>query len=117
MERLTKRFEHKNADGIKYLPNNQETVFAMLNKLGELEDLEEQGLLLRLPCKVGDTLYQVIADINEYKVTAIEIYEGKVVICADNLDTGIGFSFCAERIGRRYFLTKAEAEKALAEMG
>ena len=72
-----------------------------LKKLKELEDLEEQGLLLRLPCKVGDTLYQVIADINEYKVTAIGIYEGKVVICADNLDTGIGFSFGTERIGRR----------------
>lgn len=26
-------------------------------KLAEYEDLEEQGLLLRLPCKVGDTVY------------------------------------------------------------
>lgn len=29
----------------------------MVQKLGEYEDLEEQGLLLRLPCKVGDTVY------------------------------------------------------------
>lgn len=27
------------------------------NKLADYEDLEEQGLLLRLPCKVGDTVY------------------------------------------------------------
>ncbi len=27
------------------------------NKLAEYEDLEEQGLLLKLPCKVGDTIY------------------------------------------------------------
>jgi hypothetical protein len=30
-----------------------------LDKLGALEDLEEQGRLLVLPCKVGDTLYCV----------------------------------------------------------
>ena len=29
------------------------------NKLGEYEDLEENGRLLRLPCKVGDTVYSV----------------------------------------------------------
>ena len=28
-----------------------------LNRLAEYEDMEEQGLLLRLPCKVGDTLW------------------------------------------------------------
>lgn len=28
-------------------------------KLQEYEDAEEQGLLLRLPCKVGDTVYKV----------------------------------------------------------
>ncbi len=31
----------------------------MRNKLGEYEDAEEQGLILRLPCKVGDTVYCV----------------------------------------------------------
>ena len=29
----------------------------VLDKLGAYEDAEEQGLLLRLPCKVGDTVY------------------------------------------------------------
>lgn len=28
-------------------------------KLKEYEDIEEQGLLLRLPCKVGDTVYAI----------------------------------------------------------
>lgn len=27
------------------------------SKLKELEDLEEQGLLLKLPCKIGNLLY------------------------------------------------------------
>lgn len=30
---------------------------ALINKLAAYEDAEEQGLLLRLPCKVGDTVY------------------------------------------------------------
>ena len=29
-----------------------------IQKLAEYEDLEEQGLLLKLPCKVGDTVYR-----------------------------------------------------------
>lgn len=33
-----------------------------LNRLAEYEDMEEQGLLVRLPCKVGDRVYQVIPD-------------------------------------------------------
>ncbi len=30
---------------------------ALINKLAAYKDAEEQGLLLRLPCKVGDTVY------------------------------------------------------------
>ena len=29
------------------------------DKLAEYEDLEEQGLLLKLPCKIGDAVYVV----------------------------------------------------------
>ena len=31
----------------------------VLEKLGEYEDLEEKGLLVKLPCKVGDKVYIV----------------------------------------------------------
>ena len=44
----------------------------VLNRLAEYEDLEEQGLLLLLPCKVGSTLYQPISNrINEYKAIGL----------------------------------------------
>ena len=33
----------------------------VFKKLADYEDLEEQGLLVRLPCKVGDTVYRVNA--------------------------------------------------------
>ena len=32
-------------------------------KLAAYEDAEEQGLLLRLPCKVGDTVYHIVGRI------------------------------------------------------
>lgn len=31
----------------------------IINRLAEYEDLEEQGLLLKLPCKIGDKVYVV----------------------------------------------------------
>ena len=37
--------------------DNCREVIEALNKLGEYEKAEEQGLLVRLPCKVGDTVY------------------------------------------------------------
>lgn len=37
---------------------NCETIKNMIKKLAEYEDLEEQGLLVRLPCKVGDTVWE-----------------------------------------------------------
>lgn len=32
---------------------------AMVNRLAKFEDLEEQGLLVRLQCKVGDILFRI----------------------------------------------------------
>lgn len=31
----------------------------MVKKLADYENLEEQGRLIKLPCKVGDTLYRI----------------------------------------------------------
>lgn len=38
---------------------NECGIYQAIHKLAEYEDLEEQGLLLRLPCKVGDTVYAI----------------------------------------------------------
>lgn len=37
---------------------------SLINKLAAYEDAEEQGLLLRLPCKVGDAAYLIDRDEN-----------------------------------------------------
>lgn len=91
----------------------------MINRLAELEDLEEQGLLVRLPCKVGDTVYvptRVL--VSEFKITAIfcdihGTYFYWLFYCGIYERTS-GFS---ERdIGKTVFLTREEAEKKLEEM-
>ena len=40
-------------------PSEMKKILKIAEKLKEYEDLEEQGLLLRLPCKVGDALYRI----------------------------------------------------------
>ena len=70
-------------------------------KLAEYEDLDEQGLLLRLPCKVGDIIYSVIED----WLTIIELK--------------FSLDFYVRRkndIGKTVFLTQTEAEQKLKEM-
>ena len=74
-------------------------------KLREYEDLEDQGLLLRLPCKVGDTVYciRTLMDFENAKI------QREVIVEKFRLEM-----LCD--IGYAYFLTKAEAERKLKEM-
>lgn len=71
MERLTQRCNcgicGSNERVVLYplykIGGDEYTDYGLINqcfeKLAMYEDLEEQGLLVRLPCKVGDTLYCV----------------------------------------------------------
>ena len=48
---------------------NCKTVENMIKKLATYEDLEEQGLLVRLPCKAGDTVWELcLCDDGNYKI-------------------------------------------------
>lgn len=56
MERLT----IKAPSGLIHLEDNTETTMnAAIKKLAEYEDLEEQGKLLKMPCAVGDTYFEI----------------------------------------------------------
>lgn len=67
MKRLT------NSDKeIPTLFNNAEYWLQAYFKLKDYEDLEEQGLLLKLPCKVGDTVY---VDSSALPIEDMECYE------------------------------------------
>ena len=97
-------------------------VIDAVKKLKEYEDLEEQGRLIELPCKIGDIVYFKAREIIKCKVRGFEfIGDYAVILIAyagenDLLElwkTSTPFS----DIGKTLFLTKEEAEKALAEMG
>lgn len=62
-----------------------------LNKLSEYEDAEEQGLLIKLPCKLGTKVYS-IEDSKIYEIYYDQYY----------LEDGV-----------KIFLTRSEAEQAL----
>ncbi len=76
----------------------------ILHRLADYEDAEEDGLLIRLPCKVGDTLYTF----NLIKNEVLEFRAESEGFIVDILKYGL--------LGKTTFLTKAEAEQALAKM-
>ena len=92
------------------------------NKLAEYEDAEEQGLLLKLPCKVGSSIWY-IDDINEPPmecvVTDIEIKGHYILYLAQPTRPTRYFEtvgFCEDKLGVDWWLTKEEAEQALAKV-
>ena len=95
-----------------------EMVDMLLNRLAELEDKIENGTLIELPCKVGDTLYYV----NAYRPTPI--IEENIVHTIEMFNARDGFNiriwtqngtFYANKMPN-VFKTKAEAEQRLNEL-
>lgn len=97
---------------------------AVSDKLGEYERAEEQGLLVRLPCKVGDTVYRVNVGAKQpiIPMTVSEIhflcYKNERAVRFDAIGKEDMGESCyrLEDIGRIVFLTHEEAEKKLEEM-
>lgn len=91
------------------------------NKLGAYETEEEQGLLLRLPCKVGDYVWDLWSGYR-FEVIGIELHmNGLIVFRCGNKGTEDYAAFYLDEIEDRWSLSEPQsptkAEKALAEMG
>lgn len=87
--------------------------------LKKYEDLEEQGLLIKLPCKVGDNLYRIMLnELKEYKVSTINIgmrkHGNSCVVLANNHRNAV-VDFELIDFGKTVFITREEAKKALEE--
>ena len=123
MERLTERYDIT-PDGESDVWVKQHDYISAARKLCDYEDLEEQGLLVRLPCKVGDTVYRVNAGAKQpiIPMTVSEIhflcYKNERTVRFDAIDKEYMGESCyrLEDIGRIVFLTHEEAEKKLEEM-
>lgn len=133
MERLTERLNNlkrgvsqmDDKEEIKVNKNFLKYVCEYLEQLKSYKDAKEQGLLLRLPCKVGDTIYRInigakepIIKMRVLQVQWKQLHKDRVIIRIDAInDDDMGEScYLLEDIGKTVFLTKEEAEQALAEM-
>ena len=83
-------------------------------KLREYENLEEQGLLLRLPCKIGTKVYaiNIIIDYGEIGDEATYSYS----IIEREFQIYMMMEYGELVFGKTVFLTQAEAEQKLKEM-
>ena len=99
-------------------------VAELLEELKSYKEAEEQGLLVRLPCKVGDTVYRVNAGAKQpiIPMTVSEIhflyYKNERVVRFDAIGKEDMGESCyrLEDIGRIVFLAREETEKMLEEM-
>lgn len=104
-----------------------------LEKLADYEDLEEQGLLVRLPVKIGDDIYKIPSKtnynlnvLNGYKANN-RVYHQKVYsivfsqrgwfVQCDKDSIHAPNIICVDvEYGKTWFLAREEAEKKLEEM-
>lgn len=140
MNRLTKTYLDGTYGVADILPcgeNSYDFKNLLIKTLGKYEDLEEQGLLIKLPCEVGDTVYEIDIDCIEkdcpywHEGSAVFRDDGDCVLEPDDAKYCNNFVIhevimtnrnCIIRliiedsIGKTAFLTREEAEKALKGM-
>ena len=102
----------------RYIENGRyhEQLAEWLKELQHYKDLEEQGRLIELPCKIGDTVWDIKwwDDTTETRVIDGKTYFRRVM---KHKVTKSKFKlFDYENFGKTVFLTKEEAEAALKEV-
>ena len=120
-----KRLTHRYMDGTAWVSLNlvskmgeHECVGLPITKLATYEDAEEQGLLLRLPCKVGDNIYIIKPyGIEEASITGISEADDIDCFCFEiYIDPDCHEIIALEEFNDTWFLTREEAEAKLKEM-
>lgn len=118
----------------EYCPHLQEDncpcLQEVIEKLGQYEDAEEQGLFIKLPCKVGDTVY-VIGSLSEFGLKdeiELEVFEcvvNKITLynkygITMQMDCKEHCSLCwsmnIKKFNELVFLNKDIAEQKLVEL-
>lgn len=111
------------ANCVKYAEEHEQLA-EWLEELKSYKDLEEQGLLVRLPCKVGDMVwdndfgYPESYEIKAFSYGYCDSYvepdtEDQIIFYYENYSGSIAGAFPISEIGKTVFLTREEAEKKL----
>lgn len=103
-------------------------VAELLEELKSYKGLEEQGLLVRLPCKVGDMVwdndfgYPESYEIKAFSYGYCDSYvepgigiEDEIIFYYESYTRSIAGAFPMSEIGKTVFLTHEEAEKKLED--
>ena len=100
VEQVTERLTVQAPSGLIHLVDDSESgVNQAIKKLYEYEAAEEEGRLVVLPCKVGDTVYVLRQSWNGWNIDK-EKFTYRMI----------------GKLGKTVFLARGEAEKALQEM-
>ena len=111
-------------DTKQYMEHKQ--VREWLEELQHYKDLEEQGRLIELPCKIGDTVYYINTH-NRLSLFKNTVYEAKVVrfvttrygtsiVIQIRNEYGCTELYSEDNYNKTVFLTKEEAEAVLKEV-
>lgn len=137
--RLTKKDKHGKYVSKEYLSilcntfSSEHRLNAIMNKLGEYEDAERQGLLLRLPCGIGSDVYIIPSKINcELNILSLhpennKVYHQKVALitftekgwymeCDKDREYATDRILSEKMYKETWFLSQEEAEAKLKEM-
>ena len=93
--------------------SNCEECYCAMEKLADYEDAEEQGRLVKLPCKIGTEVYDITwwDDVQEKVVVKGKAYYRTV---HKHKVTKLPFTYSdIDNFGKTVFLTKSEAEQKL----
>ena len=115
-KRLTKWETSKGVKCVKYWQYSQEQI---AERLALLEDKIENGMLIELPCKVGDTVYCIyhffdVEEDFEYDIIPEEVVD--IIVQEDDFDIGTACRMIGKFKRVCVCLTKAEAEARLKEL-
>lgn len=100
-----------------------------LKEFKELKDLEEEGRLLKLPCTVGDKIWDndfgelcsytvsgfSFGDLNDLNDDNWEEVLDQIIIYYTNSNGSVTGSFAANKIGETVFLSREDAKQAIGK--
>ena len=91
-----------------------------LDRLKELAEADREGRCVVLPCKIGDTVYEIqMEKITEKTIISIPFLLSKSVnhLCLHAINNRDALTTIdTENLGKTVFLTREEAEAALKKM-
>ena len=84
-----------------------------LEELKSYKEAEKQGLLVRLPCKVGDSVFIIVGkDISKQGIRKVEISDNGIIFKTNRRKRIFNIS----EFGKTVFLTREEAVNKFEEM-